>query len=57
MLRRPQRFDVIQAEAPLLLFNEEGKKRLCLRGKISLNVETDPKRKKPLKEYVDENYS
>jgi len=48
---------VIQVEAPLLLFSEKGKKRLCLQGEISLNVETDPKRKKSVKEYVDENYS
>lgn len=36
---------------------KKAKKRFCLRGKISLNVETDAKRKKSLKEYVDENYS
>ena len=31
-LRRPQRFNMIQAEPPLLLFDQEGKRRLCSLG-------------------------
>ena len=40
-LRRPQRFDVIQAEAPFLLLTQEDKRRFCSQGEKKKMLEED----------------